>query len=236
MRKFFVEEKNEMIEFSDEDIKHLKVIRLLKIGKEIKCYNQNGSEILVKIINLNPFKAIKVEMISEGKNHEPYNITCYMGVIKKNFFELVVEKLNELNIYKIIPVYFKYSQRNYILNYDRLNKIASESSKQCNRFKKIIIEEPIDFQKMIEKIKDHDVSFFCFENETSSNNLSNTQIHSKNKDISFIVGSEGGFSDEELEELKKTTISVRLTKTILKSETAAIYAASNIIERYFNEK
>ncbi|MDE7075031.1 MAG: 16S rRNA (uracil(1498)-N(3))-methyltransferase, partial [Malacoplasma sp.] len=47
---------------------------------------------------------------------------------------------------------------------------------------------------------------------------------------------EGGFSEKETLELPRKCSFLKLTNTILKSETAAIYLASILIERFFCEK
>lgn len=233
MRKFFINKKDNKIIFSLNDQKHLRVIRT-RIGKQLSCYDQNGNELLVKIINDNPYEGISV---SEKKKNliEPYNITCFMGIIKKNNFELVVEKMNELNIKKIIPVYFERSQSNISINYERINKIIFESCKQANRFKGIEICESISFEQLIEELKKYDISFFAYENSKNNIHFSNDDINKKN--ISFIIGPEGGFSKKEFEVLNDFCNTIKLTNTILKSETAAIFLASCLIERYFiNEK
>lgn len=234
MRKFFIQIKNDKVIFSLSDIKHLKVLRIKK-DKKLKCYDQNGNSVLINIDSLDPFEASLVEMQETKMKIQPYNITCFMGVIKKNNFELVVEKMNELNILEIYPTYFGYSQNNIKLNYERLNKIAQESCKQSNRIKPIVIHSELNFNQLIDKLKEFDYVFFCYENE-NKNILSNLNNIENNKKIAFIIGPEGGFKKDEVKIIEKYAIKIKLTNTILKSETAAIYIASNLIERFCNEK
>lgn len=236
MRKFFINKKNNnKIVFSFNDNKHLKVLRI-KNGDILDCFDDNGNVIEVKITNTNPYEGIYLKTIQENKI-KPYPITCFLGVIKKNNFELAVEKLNELNIEKVIPVFFEFSQNNIHLNFERLKTIIDASCKQSNRFIKMELEQPIAFDQMINKLKDYQKIFLANEKENdkfSLKDINNLNLESK---ISFIVGPEGGFSKKELDVLLEKCESIRLTKTILRTETAAIYLACNLIERFYkNEK
>lgn len=224
--------KNKVI-FLSEDSKHLKVIRLKK-DQIIKCFDQFGNPYFAKIKNTNPVEASFLKY-DEKSDFEPYNITCYLGIIKKNNFELAVEKLNELNLLAITPVYFARSQNNIQLNYERLSKIASESSKQTNRYQPIKINKAISFAELLLELGKSE-SYFCYENEEKNTitNL-NLKIESK-KPIAFVIGPEGGFVDKEIKSLENICNKIKLTKTILKSETAAIYAACSLIERFYNAK
>lgn len=234
MRKFFVIEKKNKIFFKKEDFNHLKVLRI-KVGQILECINNKNELIKVKINGINPYFG---ELVSNLKTElkDPYCITCYMGIIKKHNFELVVEKLNEMNIKEIYPVYFRFSQHNYILNYDRLKKIVEESNKQCNRISGIEVKSPISFKQFIDCIasKNHDLLIFCNEKENTKLLKDIELLNYKN--IAFIIGPEGGFDSNEIKQIEQYAHSIKLTNTILKSETSALYIASNIIERFCNEK
>ncbi|BAC43952.1 16S rRNA (uracil(1498)-N(3))-methyltransferase [Malacoplasma penetrans] len=234
MRKFFIRIKNNKVWFDDNDLKHFKSLR---INNEdiIDCIDQNNSLVKVKIKSLDPIKSEIIEIKENKLSNKPYDITCFLGVIKKQNFELAVVKLSELNIKKIIPVYFDYSQRNINLNYQRLDILIKESQKQCNRIAKLEIDEPITFNDMVNKLNDFNCNFIAYEHQDLSewNKIKN---NSNLNNISYIVGPEGGFSGKEINELKNKCIFLKLTNTILKTETASIYLASILIERFFNEK
>lgn len=234
MRKFFIRIKNNKVWFDDNDLKHFKSLR---ISNEdiIDCVDQNNNLVKVKIKSLDPIKTEVVEIKENKLTNKPYDITCFLGVIKKQNFELAVVKLSELNIKKIVPVYFDYSQRNINLNYQRLDTLIKESQKQCNRVAKLEIEQPIAFNDMVNKLKDFNCNFLAYEHQDLSE-WNKIKDNSNLNNISYIVGPEGGFSSKEINELKNKCIFLKLTNTILKTETASIYLASILIERFFNEK
>lgn len=235
MRKFFTKIENTKVIFLLNDYKHLKVLRVKK-NDILECFNsENGDLIKVQITQTNPYIGNLIEIINKN-NLKPYDITCFLGVIKKNNFEWAIEKLNELNIKKTYPVFFDFSQQNIVLNYERLNKMIDESCKQSNRFLKMELSGAISFNEMIELFKEFDLIVVAYEKETTKtlDNIKNDEsfVHKK---IAFIIGPEGGFSKNEINILKKETNSIKLTNTILKAETAAIYCASILIERFYNE-
>ncbi|QHG90042.1 RsmE family RNA methyltransferase [Malacoplasma iowae] len=233
MQKFRVINKNNKIIFDKNDEYHITKVLRKKINDTIECYDNNGSFLITQISSINP---LRVTIKQETKIEiEPYPITAYIGLIKKNNFELIVEKLNELNISKIVPVVFSRSQNNIYLDYKRLNRIVVESCKQSNRVNPLIIENQIKFDELLEKIKGS-TTFLCSEKETSKN-INNYDLKIKNGDIiNFIIGCEGGFTIDELNQLNSLTLPITLTKTILRSETAAIYTASILIERLKYER
>lgn len=232
MQKFRVINKNFKVYFDKNDEQHIVKVLRKKIGDTIECYDNNGSFLITEIISINP---LRVKILKETKvDIKPYPIVAYIGLIKKNNFELIVEKLNELNITKIVPVVFSRSQNNIFLDYKRLERIVLESCKQSNRTEPLIIDKEIKFNQLLDMIKDQ-TTFLCSEKE-SSKNINNYELKMKNSDIiNFIIGCEGGFTFNELSVLNDIAYPITLTKTILRSETAAIYAASIIIERLKNE-
>lgn len=236
MRQFTILIKNGKVWFSDSDLKHLQVLRV-KPNQKIQCIDQENNLVTVEILNLNPIKTRIIKIVNNPSfNNISYDITCYLAVIKKHNFELAIQKLNELNIKKVVPVYFDYSQKNYLLNFNRLEKIILESKKQCNRSTNLIISQPIIFDEMIKELKNYKINFLAYEKQNKSEwDKIKLNVNSTNK-ISFIIGPEGGFSQREILKLQKNCLFLKLTNTILKSETAAIYLASVLIERLFCEK
>lgn len=230
MQLFKVKIKNKKIIFSDNDIAH--IVKSLRKKKDdlIKCIDEDNNLYDTKIISIKPFS---VEIINFQKVEDnSYNIHFYVGIVKKNNFELIVEKLNELNVREITPVYFQRSQSNIFLNYDRLNRIIDESCKQSNRIIPLKINNAIDFielKNIISKNKNFIIADF------KENNNSNTIDYGQQ--IKAIIGPEGGFTNEEISFLHNNCYSTILTNTILKTETAAIYLSTKIIEGIkYNER
>lgn len=236
MRVFFVEIKNNKVYFNESDSHHIISVLRKKINSKIKCCNLKENIFFnAKIISINPLVGVIEEDSVQKSINSNSNITCYLGIIKKNNFELAVEKLNEIGIKKIVPVLFERSQNNIYLNFKRIDKICYESSKQCNRIESIIVDNPISFDELIKQIYEID-NVFVAHKETDSIRLCDCKTL-LDKPIFYVIGPEGGFSLKEIETFKtvRNLKFLKLTDNILKTETAAIYLASVLYERELNE-
>ncbi|MCF0217826.1 MAG: 16S rRNA (uracil(1498)-N(3))-methyltransferase [Malacoplasma sp.] len=233
MAKLKVSILKDKVIFNQQDAKHLKALRV-KLYSQVVCCDENGQYFLVQIDSLNPITGKVIKRLEDKTCPDPYNITCFLGVIKKQYFELAVNQLSQLNILKIVPVYFEYSQKNYQLDLKRIQKICCESKKQCERKQELIIKAPISFNEMVVQLANYDFNFLAYEKQTQSEW---DKVAFKNQNsISFMIGPEGGISDKEIKVLQNKCIFLKLTNTILKAETAAIYLASTLIERFYNAK
>lgn len=166
----------------------------------------------------------------------PTNVTLMMGLIRKEKMEFALQKCTELGVTKIIPftssrcvVHYDDSRSNKIL--DRWKLILEESSAQCKRDIIPELTDIVPFKNLINYKETQ--NFIAYENANSDHTLFGSNVE-KNS-ISYVIGPEGGFSEEEVEYL----ISNRFQMTsfgnrILRAETAAIYGMSvlsNILEK-----
>lgn len=133
--------------------------------------------------------------------------------------EKTLASLNELGVAQISFIYCKYSQKQFKLNMDKLNKILINSSQQCGRsdLMRLEIYDNLDLF-----IKDYpDTFMFNF----SQNNIKDTKEIIK----TILIGCEGGFTKEEVEKLSQNKIVGVNSNLILRSETALLSVASKIL-------
>ena len=142
---------------------------------------------------------------------------------------LIVQKLTELGIKTFIPF-----ESQFITSKDKFNKqeklqiISNQSIKQCKRSIPMEVKPTMSFNNMVKALKDYDVVIFANETEQSKN-LNEIKLNSQQK-IAIIVGSEGGFSEKECEEIANSGgSSITLGKRILRAETASIGLASVVM-------
>jgi len=85
----------------------------------------------------------------------------------------------------------------------------------------MIVHDTLSFNGLIEKLCDYDLIVFA--NECEKDEVLNSFKVKESKKIAIIVGSEGGFSEEEINLIKNANgDSISLGKRILRAETAAI--------------
>ena len=221
--QFIFEEdaKNEFLQIKDENYNYLIKARRKKIGDEINIRNLNDNFLYrYKIVNIGK-KDLSLELISKEEKIVEARKTLHLiwCVVDPKTIEKSIASLNELGVDKITFVYSEFSQKNFKINFERLEKILVNSSSQCGRSSIIKLEIEDSFKNILEKYKDLYILDF-----------SNSLIDEKKDSITtLLIGPEGGFSQNERELFKEFNIVGFNSNIILKSETAVIAASAKIL-------
>ncbi len=161
----------------------------------------------------------------------PLNLTLAQALIKGDKFDWVVQKATELGVTRIVPLLTDHSdiklgkaraEERAEGRLQRWRRISMEALKQSGRRRLVEIVEPIRFTD------------FCESNATGNNLLFSEQggrklheIASQHAQVSVCIGSEGGWSERELQIAEaQNFIAVHLGTRILRTETAAIAAVT----------
>ena len=248
MSKFFV--KTEQINNNDiviigDDVNHIINVLRMKKTDEIQICNQDtGDNYNAEIVNYSK-NEVECKIISKINETTESNvhITLFQGIPKFEKMELIIQKNTEVGIKSIVPVIMertvvKLDEKIASKKLERWQKIAEIAAKQSMR-------DIIPQIGNITKLKDIDTTEFdavlvAYENEEhnmlktelqklerkiKSNNSSEQQYN-----IAIVIGPEGGISEKELVMLaEKNAKFVSLGKRILRTETAGVVMAGNII-------
>ncbi|MDR0579713.1 MAG: 16S rRNA (uracil(1498)-N(3))-methyltransferase [Campylobacteraceae bacterium] len=142
------------------------------------------------------------------------------SVIDPKVIEKTLPFLNETGLKKLIFVYTKFSQRNFKIDFERLQRIAINSCEQCGRAD--LMEFEI-FNSLEEFLKIYnDVAVVDF----SSNRFQN--LSSALPKI-WLVGCEGGFDENERKCLEKFITIGFESENILRSSSAVMAIASKLL-------
>ena len=231
MRRFLASKiQNDKVVIDGIEHNHLKnVLRL-----------QEGDEVIVVVGNEFDYTCV-IEKISKGdsilrvigKEINEYNstadVTVFQALTKQDNMSLIVQKLTELGIKTFIPF-----ESQFITSKDKFNKqeklqtISNQSIKQCKRSIPMEVKPTLSFNNMVKSLNDYDVVIFANETENSQNLQQLSLSH--NQKIAIIIGSEGGFSEKECDEIiANGGRSITLGKRILRAETASISVASVVM-------
>lgn len=236
-KRFFVDSEikinvGDRIVLNGDEHTHLARVMRLRAGDMVECF-QDGSDIFVcKILQVG-----KNDTTLEVLDNYPcvanprINVTPFQGLPKLDKLELISQKLCEIGASRIVPFYSKFCIAKPNDNkVERLRKIIVSACKQCGRTSLLRVDLPVKFQEIVPMFDDYDYVLFANEKEDAKRiaDVIFEISKSKDKDISvaYVVGSEGGFSAEEIEHLSKVCLSVSFGKRILRTETASIYVAS----------
>jgi 16S rRNA (uracil1498-N3)-methyltransferase len=231
MTRFYVPQpqiENGMLRVEGNEVRHIRRVLRLKVGDEIVVFNGSAKEYEGKIVEEGPSSVvIMIQSILSSKRESPLEITLAQSLLKGEKMDYIIQKATELGIKEIIPFFSSRSvplleKSRRLRRHHRWEKIAIEASKQCGRgvFPKV---DPLqDYSEMLQNISQDFLRLILWEKEGAR--LKKVLEGSKEKrKIFFIVGPEGGLSQEEVECAKeKGFIPVTLGKRILRSETASL--------------
>ena len=243
MYKFFVSSnqiEGNIVKIIGEDVNHIKNVLRLGLEEDICICNKDISKSYnCKIIQVQNSE-IKCEILEETNGTTETNtyIHIFQGLPKSDKFEYIIEKCTEIGVKEITPVIMKrcvvkLDEKDKSKKIARWQKIAEVASKQSKRDKILIVNNVINFKNIFENIKDYDILLIAYEEEvdnTLKSVLKNIKNNNVNLKIAVIIGPEGGIDNQEVEECKKNNFMVvTLGKRILRTETAPIVIASNIL-------
>lgn len=228
---------NDFIDLDSDSWHHIKNVMRLNNNDEIICVDfQTQIRYLCQIMNG------KVKIIKEllENNELPHNLVLACGLVKSVKLELIIQKACELGATKLILVQMersivKLDEKKLSSKLKRWQKIALEACEQAKRNTIMEIVGPIKLMELAHFKETK--SFVAYENEKLINNLTNEIPLQHN--VLVVVGPEGGISETEYQYLVDNDfISISLGKRILRCETAAIAALSNLafLMEDFNEK
>ena len=161
-------------------------------------------------------------------NELKMKFTVCPALIRRDKFELVLQKLTELGVYRIVP--FTSSRCIVKADADKKNKqmqrwhaIVQEASEQCKRNVIPEITEPVKLNQLEQYLSD--CNFAAYERAGTAARMLSQAMHGNSGTIA--IGPEGGFSEAEVQRLSEMGYeSISLGNRILRAETAAVYAMS----------
>ena len=215
----FSQTDNEIV-VNENDSRHILKSYRKGIGDILNFTNGNGLLAECKIIEKG--KKIKVKIVKISKN-KPNKVSIHVAISplkNPSRFEWFVEKATEIGIKEITPIITKYSEKKKV-NHERLERISISSLKQSNQLFKPKINSTEKFSDFIKNNSDQKI----MANLKTKNILAKESI--KSNQICLVIGPEGGFSDDEIQEAKNNKITeISFGENRLRSETAAIYGLS----------
>lgn len=233
MKRYLIE-KNQFniqnIVVTGTEHNHLKNVMRTRIGEHVVVVCGDGFDYECEVVEINK-NDTRLVLIEKRQNlSEPrHNLTVFQALIKSDNMNLIVQKLTELGVVTLIPFENAYvTAKDKSGKTDKLQAVSNQSIKQCRRAKPIDVRPTLSFKQVVASLKDYDVVIFANEQEKQ---YALSDLNFPYENIAIIVGSEGGFSEQEIAELTKlkNVKSVSLGNRILRSETASIALTSVIM-------
>jgi 16S rRNA (uracil1498-N3)-methyltransferase len=225
-KRFFVDNINypadAYVKIEGDEFTHAKTVLRVEEGSEIVLLDNSGKEYsaIVSKIEKHALSAHIMGVI-DGTRESKTPVYLLCGALKGDKTELVVQKATELGVQKIgvfsSAFCSAYMNDNKL---ERLNKVAKEAAKQCLRSVAPTVEYFDNFASALASAEGYNNKLFACEFATSSD----IEINNISGSTAIVVGSEGGFSEEEFKLAREEFgfKGITLGKRILRAETAAI--------------
>ena len=215
-----------------DEARHLREVLRLKPGDEVSVFDGEGKEFRARVAQAQrDFAELELEdQIEPARPESPLRITLAVALLKGEKFDLVVQKTTELGVTKIVPLITRYADIKLRDESDaskrvaRWQRIALEAAKQSGRALVPEVKLPEQLQSVLRP--SNPCLLFSEKEGHGITRIETDQI-------TAIIGSEGGWSDEELDEARAAGAQiVTLGGRILRAETAAITAAALLQHRF----
>ena len=170
----------------------------------------------------------KVDAVVVNESEPKTSVTLFQALPKGDRLDLAVQKCVELGVDRVVPFLSRYTNE-IKFNRARVERIALEACKQCGRSKKVEVCGLESFENIADKLKDFDVVIIPYE-RAEVGKIGQVNGLKDAKNIAVVIGSEGGFCQEEVDAIKAVGGQVvTLGKRILRCETASIVALSLVM-------
>jgi 16S rRNA (uracil1498-N3)-methyltransferase len=220
--------EKDLLKIGGNEARHIRRALRLKAGDEIIVFDGLGKEYEGAIVEEGSSSVvIKVQNIFSSERESPLEVTLAQSLLKGEKMDTLIQKATELGVKEIIPFLSSRSvpllgKSEGLKRHRRWERIAIEASKQCGRGVVPKIESLQDYSEMLQTASLGSLRLILWEKEGAKLKKVLERSIEKTK-IFFIIGPEGGFSQEEVEEAKRTGfITVTLGKRILRAETASL--------------
>ena len=223
-----------------DEARHLREVLRLKIGDAVHVFDGAGREFRCIVQNARRESAeLRIDSeLQPAKPESQLQLNLAVALLKGEKFDLVVQKATELGVSKVVPVITRYADIHLRDESDankrvaRWQRIALEAAKQSGRAVVPEVSTPVSFESFVAGTNDAELCLMFSERDGGGLCLIPGRAA---RSVTALVGSEGGWSDEEIALARKHEFHViTLGGRVLRAETAAI-SATVLLQHLFGD-
>ncbi len=197
-------------------------------GDRLRVFNGRDGDWLATLTEISKNKAlIKFDQPLLEQKHSS-DIWILASPVKKEAFDMMIEKSCELGAARFIPVNCDHTVVHKI-NQERLQAIAVEAAEQSERSDVMDVAPLVDLKKCLSSFDPAREIIFCIE-RVEADPFAEVARKLAKKPLAILIGPEGGFSTGEIDFIKEFghVHPVSLGSRVLRAETALIAALSGV--------
>ncbi len=239
IRKQDIKEKTAIIQ--GQDARHLTHVLRLSPGDHVELADGRGVCWEARILSMDS-QGVTLDLISRTVLHgeSPVSITVAQGMLKDKKMDMVLRHLTELGITRWIPFFAHRSiprpdPGKLAARVERWQRISREAMKQCKRSRLPQIDTPVTFKELLNLSQEYDKKIAFWEKGCVPFGSITTDPTALPQKIIILIGPEGGFPENEIEEARNAGFSAfSLGTRILRAETASLTACT-LVQHYFGD-
>jgi len=240
MQRYFIQPNqfnDQSVTIIGDDVHHITKVLRSKAGDQIICCDGLGKDALVKIDRIESDMIIGtvVSLIKDTRESD-INVIIAQALPKADKMDLIIQKGTEIGVRSFIPftserTIVQLNEKKEQKRIERWMKIAKEAAEQAHRSVIPDILPVINWKQLLNKIANDNIkTLIAYEQEDTKSLYEALEQNSEAKTILLVIGPEGGFTEKEIETATEMgAISISLGKRILRTETAGLVGAANII-------
>ncbi len=212
------------VHIADDNLFHQwKHVFRYQVGTQTIIFNGDGYEYTAVIEELGNREATCAILQKKKALLPEKDLWLFMSLIKKDKFELTIQKSTELGVNHIVPLETEFSNERRI-DIKRFQKILTEASEQCGRGNVPVLHDIMSFTDALSFVSEENITPYIA-HQGGEEGIVNAPIKT-----ALFIGPEGGFSPDELHICKEKAYgTLSLGQFILRAETAAIVGLSKLI-------
>ncbi len=213
--------------FSKDESRHILKVLRKRVHDILHITNGLGVIFEAKLTTVTPKQCIAEIQKTEKQAALPYRLHIVVAPTKMNDrYEWFLEKATEIGVTDITPVICEHSERRHIKP-ERFERIIQSAMKQSLKAWMPKLHPVVSFREFLDNECDWDVK--CIAHCGTSEKRSLKQLAQPRQSVCILIGPEGDFSSEEINEaIKKQFQPIHLGKSRLRTETAAIVACHSV--------
>jgi 16S rRNA (uracil1498-N3)-methyltransferase len=217
-----------VVDLPDAVAHHLHVVRQ-QAGDELVLFNGDGGQARARLVEIGKRRASAEVLALDAVDVElPFRVTLAQGLPEGTKMDWIVEKAVELGAAAIVPLA---AQRSVVrLSGERADKrrahwqgVVVSASEQCGRNRLAAVQPIQEFQRWLGQDADGGVRILLSPRADAS--LAAWTRATPARDVTLLVGPEGGFTDQEEDAARATgALALSMGPRVLRTETAGLAA------------
>ncbi|WP_440054052.1 16S rRNA (uracil(1498)-N(3))-methyltransferase [Pseudoalteromonas sp. T1lg65] len=216
------------VTLSDDAAGHIGRVLRMTTQDKVSLFNGKGGEYLCSLVEIGKKKVVALpEQFDDKSVESPLHIHLGQGISRGDKMDFTIQKSVELGVNEITPLFttrcgVKLNAERLAKKHQQWQKIAIAAAEQSGRNSITIIHPPIELTQWLQQT----TQALKLTLHPRANHSIKT-LPAPTQGVRFLVGPEGGFTDEEMTATSDSGFTdVRLGPRVLRTETAALTVLS----------